>query len=440
MASIPLERPEQHDTASVHKLPNELLGGIFLCGLAPNPDLQQEDLYLDTITSVCTIWREVAISNPLLWTDIRFNGLTSDFPSTAKSADSYPRPQRYLQRSKGALIRLLIYLDENEGTTNFLRATITPHLSRCISLRLEFLNVGAMKKFLPLCGPLQCLESASVVVDGGGYYLASKPTIPLFDEDNVSPLRELRLRGPASGFLKNIPTAQLSDLYLLGNQIQWLELHFLLPRCSAVKSLYLDRFLVGSPTTTPKITMPALESLVVEDTLSMEFCNVISMPCLQHLEIYEPDFYFLDDIDAESQPTSPSFMLKSLMISCFSRRCVSITVDSLRRVLAPQTSIHTVTLDRSDHAIIPLLQLLGSPKYEDADGNGPILPALELLKLSQMDGDDRKIWDRIGKVLDQRQNLTIVWEIGAAQCASNGGVFLDLAQKKHGDRLVVMSH
>ena len=70
-AQVQLQRPETpYMTTSVHELAREILESIFFVLLDPEQGLHPDDHPLLPVLSTCSVWHEIVISTPKLWSNI----------------------------------------------------------------------------------------------------------------------------------------------------------------------------------------------------------------------------------------------------------------------------------------------------------------------------------------------------------------------------------
>jgi len=144
--------------APVSKLPMELLSEIFHIGL-DEYDLDDHHAikYLSTISSICSIWRDVALGTPSLWRRIIYTDPDHHHPKTESPVIPQHTTDRliaYLSRSKSCGIHLLLRFGVRHLKIQAMKRILHPHLSRCLFIRLYFMLESDMGEFLPLPGNL----------------------------------------------------------------------------------------------------------------------------------------------------------------------------------------------------------------------------------------------------------------------------------------------
>src|ERR1700733_1510505 len=158
-----------NDTAAVHKLPNELLAEVMCTGFYQYnvEDHKHIDYYLSTISSVCAIWRRVALGLPFLWTNIAHDSSTSMHHQHTSSTRyihrlkrSLDRIETYLARSKNLPLNVVLdFSDEGKVNARRIMKVIIPHTGRFRSWQMTIETKEISKMIFPLRGPLDRLET-----------------------------------------------------------------------------------------------------------------------------------------------------------------------------------------------------------------------------------------------------------------------------------------
>lgn len=65
-------RNGQADVVRLHRLPNEVLANIMCAGLDQSSDEPARAQWLATVSSICALWRQIALGTPRLWTRVAF--------------------------------------------------------------------------------------------------------------------------------------------------------------------------------------------------------------------------------------------------------------------------------------------------------------------------------------------------------------------------------
>lgn len=82
-------RNSQADVVRLHRLPNEVLSNIMRVGLDQSSDEPARAQWLVTVSSICALWRQIALRTPCLWTRVAFYlEEDTDEPADAE-ADAY---------------------------------------------------------------------------------------------------------------------------------------------------------------------------------------------------------------------------------------------------------------------------------------------------------------------------------------------------------------
>lgn len=180
---------ERRGAAHIRILPFELIAEAFKLGRNMVTEFPDDTVYLLLITSVCSVWRSVALSVPELWTNIQSKWWFKK--STRKVNLAKERLEAYIARSKSASLDIsLNFLGSLARwdvplayTEKFLCNRIFPHLHRCRSLVLYLSEHIKVNTFLPLPGSMERLrrfDFAFCSVGGTG------PEVPLASSKNMA--------------------------------------------------------------------------------------------------------------------------------------------------------------------------------------------------------------------------------------------------------------
>ena len=147
-------RLRSNTLAPISSLPNEIIAAIFL--LLRSPDtVGQPDIHLVLrVAHVCHLWREIALSHPLLWSHIDFTTV-----STAGATE-------ILARAKMAPLYLeakvpLYHWDD--GRFLALQKGLQTHISRIRHLRISAEHFRLRTILESLISPAPTLDRKSVV-------------------------------------------------------------------------------------------------------------------------------------------------------------------------------------------------------------------------------------------------------------------------------------
>ncbi|KAF8341394.1 uncharacterized protein EI90DRAFT_3033813 [Cantharellus anzutake] len=157
------ELQRHNASALVSTLPNELLAAIFLQGWGGAQNGQYDPSFGVEVAQVCTLWREVALGEPLLWTHIQFINTCHAFEDRQRT--SLGQIEIFLERSKGAQlsIQVELYLQDSALTEMF-ASLIRPHLHRCVRLDITDDTFTVPHHLFPLDPSLSCLRELNVSV------------------------------------------------------------------------------------------------------------------------------------------------------------------------------------------------------------------------------------------------------------------------------------
>ncbi|KAF8311171.1 hypothetical protein DL93DRAFT_2229817 [Clavulina sp. PMI_390] len=158
----PASRNLANGNIAIHRLPNELLAEAFTHVLSSSISHHRlwESSVLTvstTLGAVCSLWRDITLSTPSLWSIIIYD------ESIESSGSARPRIVKQLERSGGYPLDVIFRLDVyGRGLAEShlgLWHIITPHLTHCRSLEVQFPSIQDYLKIFPLSGDLKLLHS-----------------------------------------------------------------------------------------------------------------------------------------------------------------------------------------------------------------------------------------------------------------------------------------
>ena len=288
----------KHELATVHHLPHELISYIFSIGRDGDDNAIP---YLRTISSVCSVWRDVAISTSNLWTTIVYEPYAFPppthpqpifIPLTRRRIESEAsrvceRVETFLVRSRSSSIDLVVIIREhNVKQIQRITNIVMSHLWRCRSLTICYDDSAVPSTFFPLPGRLERLEKLESLAQ----HHASFGAATLFTEHSAPSLRTLCLT-PAHGLARSmdfIPnTLTRLDLVTGLEAIGRVKFMQFLRQCTMLERLRLLELLTRDllPDNFIPVSLPSLKSLHVYDTLALDFRMYLSTPNIVELHL-----------------------------------------------------------------------------------------------------------------------------------------------------------
>jgi len=376
----------KHEPVTVRRLPPELISYIFSIGRDDNASIA----YLRTISSVCSFWRNIAISTPDLWSTITYNPSRDILLFPRRKRDTIESNARricerleiFLARSCAAPIYVNItILLQNPKQTRRIRDIIIPHLWRCHSFTIWYDDPIVRTAFFPLPGRLGRLKKLKLHLprpDLG-------PTT-MFTKDAAPPLRSLTL-GPTSLPLSMdfVPANTLTHLHLPVPEYNATIILFL-RQCNMVETLELAVWPASGllPGNFIPISMPSLRCLYVPGTLALEFQAFLFTPNVVELYLYGC---------ADPYPETPN--LAPTMLRMETATWYSLELEYLQHHMMSFSSVKNLVLSECNGVSNLLRYLAGFPdesedelltdipetiEYPESQGCH-ILPRLEYLKI-----------------------------------------------------------
>lgn len=394
-----------NNAAKIHRLPYELLSGILALAVPVKSPLSSDDnihvkftSYLISISTVCSIWRNISISSPLLWTTIVF-GLSRDIPRTRVPVwhRACHKVQTFLDRSQNALLDVeLMFLCGNvlnQNSLDHLLPMFAPHTRRFRSITIRVSDEASARRLFPLQGTFAQLDSVRCTISKGRVALIGDLQLFPTDSECVARPRNLTLSGSAliSGTQKVGDTSlvHLNSVRIYGSPTDWDSTHALLRRCARITDLHLG----VAPHLMPLesvVSLPYLASLTVAD-FALPACNFISAPVLTSITIDAG--HGVISLPMTEMPYIPS--LRSITLR-------QTSMNAFRFFFLANSHVTSLTLDEcgaeNRGLVIPLLMLLGAgddllrswsalswrlPGITTFGRADEMLPMLEELKIAQ---------------------------------------------------------
>ena len=317
----------------IHNLPTELLMIIFYFTAGPN-------LFGLTLSQVCRRWRQIALSSPLLWTQLDIS---------RKNFHSTPLLPTFLKRASGA--PLTIYYNTYrrcpfmEHALEVLRPyastfeTIEWDMSHFpISVRRDWILLAAMLAQMKRLREfdLRWYRSSMNVADATEILSNTLADLQLTRKE-LPRLSFLRCRGCCFPWGSNLYSAlrvlELTDIVVPVMPPSVLDLLNILRSCPDLESFTwirsLNRPMVNSeeafltPSKLEPVKLPKLLGLSITDSISrtLTFCDHIIAPSLDELAV-EQAGHQLDNITAEEE-----VILKQLIFRPYFALCTHICLS-----------------------------------------------------------------------------------------------------------------
>ena len=252
-------RLRSNTLAPISSLPNEIIAAIFLLLRSPGTVGQPGIHLVLRVAHVCHLWREIALSHPLLWSHIDFTTV-----STAGVTE-------ILARAKMAPLYLeakvpLYHWDD--GRFLALQKGLQTHISRIHHLRISAEHFRLRTILESLISPAPTLEHLSLSVEKFPSRRTYQASVPDTLFDGITP--------------------RMSSLHLYNCNISWKS-----PLLKGLENLTL------SVSTRPSLTdwldaldeMPQLKRLVLDTAspitprLPFDRRRTVTLPFLMHLDI-----------------------------------------------------------------------------------------------------------------------------------------------------------
>lgn len=280
--------------AAVFRLPIELLLEAFKWGLSAqwttlrSPWEKQTIRYLKSITAVCSHWRQVAISDSLLWRRLSIaNHATESYDGISH------RLRTFLARSTKVTLDIYIYIPTRDNASDSLaRLADIPlrHIQRCRALEVVYRASAMPFVIKPASGPLTNLIDLRIQIELWQYAGLS---LTVLSPNNMAPLQSLDLQfDRPDGIqklngLENLRTERLRRLSITCNRDDWFsDLMGFVSHCTNVESLSLA---IAFPEESAHIEPFELTKVkeFSDASFSQPFalCRIISMPALEMLKI-----------------------------------------------------------------------------------------------------------------------------------------------------------
>jgi hypothetical protein len=383
--------------ATVNNLPVELLSDIFCTGLHEySPTDLRATKYLSAICSICSVWRDVALSTPSLWRNVIYD---DDYDVECHRVHRYTKERlsAYLSRSKSCSIRLHLGFGVSSSKLQSIKSIVYPHLPRCHTIRLTVQLARQMNELLPLPGDLCRL--ATFTCQSLRYEVDKPGGLPLslFAKPERVSLRKLILRNSPLP-LDNINTQNLHEVQLTHLYGLWLDGVTFTRRCHSISTLICDIIFDTDQPFAPF----ALPSLTYCDVVESILLTAIRMPDLQTLVLR---------LDAEIQDNAifPLPSWPALATLCIVH--ADVHSHQITDFLLSNPNIKRLILVDCV-GVDGVIRLLGDGDTGNAaDTDRPsLLPSLSLLRICCYQAEEELDHSPVGPLLIRRPKLSIEYD------------------------------
>ncbi|KAJ7039624.1 hypothetical protein C8F04DRAFT_1085920 [Mycena alexandri] len=370
-----------NQNSSIYKLPVEILSDIFtevqICQQNPGPKAMHVPFEI-LASHVSSMFREVALGTPLLWTTILVKVRPRQLLAKKVLEWKLARVRAYLDRSGSCLFTSSFDIVGPFQVDQILDL-ISAHAARWLRLSISIKNPPAAtleiwQALHSLCAP--ALEHVSIWLSKlamGGHHLTDTDCTPLIFRGGAPSLKFVRVSGMALGCLQP-PLALVETLHLSGYPLSYASFQTMLDGIPNLLNLSLHRMnIINRPTDSTPILLPRLRALRVcgnledETTLPHRIFRTFCAPVLESL--------VLKDFDAFDEQVFPTVHTLTLHGCPFS-------AGEMFRMLRAFPALTTFRLDES---LPDILDLLGMP--EGPSGQPP-WPRLHTLAVTDMESAD----------------------------------------------------
>ncbi|KAJ7733424.1 hypothetical protein DFH07DRAFT_135689 [Mycena maculata] len=381
--------------APIFKLPNEILSHIFMiCQRTPGPRAMHVPFEV-LASHVSTMWREVSIGTPLLWTAIVIKVRPRQLLAKKVLEWKLERTRVYLSRTSTCPFTASFDIVGPFQVDQILDL-ISAHADRWLRLSVSIKNPPAAtleiwQALHSLYAP--ALEHVSIWLTrlsnsmGEHHHHSDTDCMPLIFRGGAPSLKFVRVSGMALGCLQP-PLGLVETLHLSGYPLSYASFRTMLDGIPNLLNLSLHRMhITNRPADCAPIVLPNLRALRVcgnlddETTLPHRIFRVFRAPLLESL--------VLKDLDAFDEQVFPTVHTLSLYTCPFS-------AGEMFRMLRAFPALTTFRLDES---LPDILDLLGMP--HGASGKPP-WPHLQTLAVTDMETADVEL---LCDMIEHRQTL-----------------------------------
>ncbi|KAF8315909.1 hypothetical protein DL93DRAFT_821910 [Clavulina sp. PMI_390] len=274
-------------TTSIQSLPEELLILIFSQDLAKREDHLAHILM---ITSVCHLWRSIALTCPTLWTNITY--LEDNHPTAPCDFNiTISRLNSFLFRSGTASLSITLHFLHQPCRAADVKAILAPHFHRSRFLSITFnTDHTNVLPFLPIPSRLERLERLSFVViplraqrwdlenPSASAHLARNP---MQHPESTKKLRSLHL-SPGCFIPYGLSISALEHVALLGHTEPIRPILELLADATVLTSLTIADAFAWENFKCWNVTLPSLQSLSLP---RYDVACAINAPALKHVTL-----------------------------------------------------------------------------------------------------------------------------------------------------------
>lgn len=402
----------------ITQLPEEILLEIFLWLCVPYDPYNYDPtlpLHSTPVASVCSFWRRVAISSPVLWSTII---CSCYIPADAEKC--LKRLQSMLLRSGEAplCLYLTIWASIDASVVEEISSLVRPALYRCHTLILFVSSCASPSQFLPLPKPMAQLKHLEVHHEpwfsvGGftelfevGETECKLETLIIREVSWVKSTISFPGGNRPSCHLKNIPASGLKNLVFTTPHSS-VEVIELLSRCAVLENLHLQDLEDWSGVeNTPQLALAKLGTLTIRHGDFNAIVHVVVMEALHSLTLACDclnNFYDQADILTQMLGFASLPRLKNLSLTGYS--LATPTEGSLAEILATFPTIESLRLNSfyGSKFLIPILSTDGVPTL--------LLPNLKLLHLENIRDPDALSPKFLAQTLAARPGLSIYVDV-----------------------------
>ena len=362
-----------------HQLPHEIISHIFLLGHRGCPlHDRAATIFLLSVTAVCALWRDVAISSSALWTSIYYDGTSigSGEDRTREAEKVVARVEAFLSRSRYASLDIFVSCEISKLKLGIAVVDlIRPHLQRCRSFQAACVEFSGddhspLRRLLPLPGPLPRLTNLQITMS-----VPSHPPVLLVEPCNASPLTTLHLLGRGTVDASNIRTTTITDL-LVNVAIRltdvWWGWRVRERNSNSLTSLVSCDFYGHGGEPLPPAHLPNLKRLATSLSSLKQVPEAMACEGIEELIIYRPSYHHHSVFPID--PIPPNLLLwrnlRTLKIDCLINHLEEYII-----LLAALPTVTTITcFEKEGRDIgVHIIRYLGT--------RPALVPKLEVLQL-----------------------------------------------------------
>lgn len=357
----------------IHSLPPEILGDIFMHCVPPRVSVCSIRKAPMLLCQVCSYWRELALSLPMLW---------SSFQASSR-AGHFSLIQLWIERSRTQPLFLSLDLREQRSPTSYMVRLFLDNIHRWSTVTF-YVDDNSVRDLLAIPGKkAHLLDNFGVNADKCTETMNDIPSI-LLSFPNLRRLRWCSQSTPTA--LLGMAFSSLTHIELLCS-VPFNECIRFITRCPQICEIEISKVTPSPvPLNLPIVTLPHLSSFTVLRGIN-GMLDYFTLPSLRLLSLSDMKLRDFEDLVARSSCRLESFDLGGFYDPIEEEIMYYLRMPCLQSLRVLSISVETLT-DQT-------LALLQYPMSSEPNLKDAILPHLEALSIEFCDTTDGLLSDMV---------------------------------------------